>query len=169
MVKILITTIQVNFGCRLVLAQNSPELSLLNFFTINLPSEPFLGRHLGFHIFFHHSLFEGRTLFLQLGCFGLDFTSFCICIPPSWPMASFGAFLIYLYFLFHRKEEKMKQMNILNISDFINKCTNYIYIYIYMYMLYYRYCGTRNIYQKIYKLRKDVIVRGEASHYSTLS
>ena len=26
----------------------------------------------------------------------------------------------------------MKQMNTLNISDFINKCTNYIYIYIYM-------------------------------------
>ena len=69
MVKILITTIQVN----LVLAQNSPELSLLKF----LPQE----------------------------------------------------------------EEKMKQMlNTLNISDFISKCTNYIYIYIYMYntYIYYR-------------------------------
>ena len=41
-------------------------------FTINLPSQPFLGHHLGFHIFFHHSLFEGHTFFLQLGCFGLD-------------------------------------------------------------------------------------------------
>ena len=30
----------------------------------------------------------------------------------------------------------MKQMNTLNISDFINKCTNYIYIYIYMYTAY---------------------------------
>ena len=34
-----------------------------------------LGRHLGFHIFFHHSLFESSTLFLQLGCFGLDMIS----------------------------------------------------------------------------------------------
>ena len=36
-------------------------------------------------------------------------------------------------------------------------------------ILYYSYHGIRNIYQKIYKLRKDVIVRGEASHYGTLS
>ena len=46
-------------------------------------------------------------------------------------MASFGAFLTYLFF-FPQEEEKMKQMNTLNISDFINKCTNYIYnTYIY--------------------------------------
>ena len=84
-------------------APNSPKLSL----SINLPSQPFLGRHLGFHIFFHHSLFEGRTLFLQLGCFGLDFTSFCICIPQNQPMASFGAFLTHLFFLStgRRKDE----------------------------------------------------------------
>ena len=40
-------------------------------------------------------------------------------------MASFGAFLTYS---FPQEEEKMKQMNTLNISDFINKCTNYIYM-----------------------------------------
>ena len=51
-----------------------PSGTIIKIFTINLPSQPFLGRHLGFHIFFHHSLFEGRTLFLQLGCFGLDNT-----------------------------------------------------------------------------------------------
>ena len=71
---------------------------VIKIFTINLPSQPFLGRHLGFQIFVHHSLFEGRTLFLQLGCFGLDFTSFCICIPQSQPMACFGAFLTYRFF-----------------------------------------------------------------------
>ena len=43
-------------------------------------------------------------------------------------MASFGAFLTYLFFSFPQEEEKMKQMNTFNISDFINKCTNYIYI-----------------------------------------
>ena len=55
-------------------------------------------------------------------------------------MASFGAFLTYLFFSFPQEEEKMKQMNTLNISDFINKCTNlyklYIYIYIYIAELY---------------------------------
>ena len=35
---------------------------------------------------------EGRTHFLQLGGFELDFTSFCICIPQSRPIANFGAF-----------------------------------------------------------------------------
>ena len=56
-------------------------IAVIKLFTINLPSQPFLGRHLGFHIFFHHSFFEGCTVFLQLGCFGLDFISFCTCIP----------------------------------------------------------------------------------------
>ena len=102
MVKILITTIQVNFGAAF-----------------------------GFHIFFHHSLFEGRTLFLQLSCFGLDFTSFCICIPPKPTYGQLWGFF-NLSFSFPQEEEKMKQMNTLNISDFINKCTNYIYnTYIY--------------------------------------
>ena len=41
-------------------------------------------------------------------------------------MASFGAFLTYLFSSFPQEEEKMKQMNTLNISDFINKCANYI-------------------------------------------
>ena len=80
MVKILITTIQVNFVPR-PSGTKFTWIVVIKIFTINLPSQPFLGRHLEFHIFFHHSLSEGRTLFLQLGCFGLDFTSFCICIP----------------------------------------------------------------------------------------
>ena len=47
-------------------------------------------------------------------------------------MAGFGAFLTYLFSL-PQEEEKMKQMlNTLNISEFISKCTNYIYnTYIY--------------------------------------
>ena len=68
MVKILIMTIQVNFVPR----PSSTKIVVIKIFTINLPSQPFLGRHLGFHILFHHSLFEGRTLCLQLGCFALD-------------------------------------------------------------------------------------------------
>ena len=47
-------------------------------------------------------------------------------IPQSWPMAGFETFLTYLFL--PQEEEKMKQMlNTLNISDFISKCTIYIY------------------------------------------
>jgi len=70
--KILTTTIQANL-CYLLhislrFGTKSLELSLLKkIFAINLPSQPFLGHHLGFHIFFHNGLLEGCTLFLQLG------------------------------------------------------------------------------------------------------
>jgi len=40
-------------------------------FAISLPSQPFFGCHLQFHIFFHNGLF-GAAPFLQLGYFGLD-------------------------------------------------------------------------------------------------
>jgi len=59
MAKVLITTIQANLCCLLQVSLefdtnfNSPESSLLKFLLyINLPSQPFLGCHLGFHIFF---------------------------------------------------------------------------------------------------------------------
>jgi len=67
MAKILIMTIQVN------LVPNPSEtwrrqhkltwIVVIKFFTISLPSQPFLGCHLGFHIFFHNGLLEIRTLF----------------------------------------------------------------------------------------------------------
>jgi len=63
MEKFLITTIQVNLvpnpSERGEGNTNSPD-------AISLPLQPFLGRHLGFHIFFH---FWGRTLFFSVGCF----------------------------------------------------------------------------------------------------
>ena len=37
---------------------------VIKILTINLPSQPFLGSHLGFHIFLHHGLFRGRTFFI---------------------------------------------------------------------------------------------------------
>ena len=72
MVKILITTIQVNLVPLGQLAQNSPELSLLKFFIINLPSQPFLGRHLGFHIFLTIAFLRAALFFYSLAVFGLD-------------------------------------------------------------------------------------------------
>jgi len=46
---------------------NLPELLLLKIFAINLPSQAFLGHHLGFHILFHNGLLGGCTPFVQLG------------------------------------------------------------------------------------------------------
>ena len=76
MVKILITTNQENFVPR-PSGIKFAWFVVIKVFTINLPSQPFLGRHLGFHVLFHHSHFEGRTLFLQLSCFGLDILFQC--------------------------------------------------------------------------------------------
>jgi len=50
---------------------NSPELSLLKFLPLAYNHSHFL---VGFHIFFHKSIFGGPHTFLQLGCFGLDYT-----------------------------------------------------------------------------------------------
>ena len=69
---------------RCVLAQNSPELSLLKFLPLTYHHINFLAATLDFTSFFTIAFLRAAlTLFLQLGCFGLDFTSFCICIPKS--------------------------------------------------------------------------------------
>ena len=62
MVKILITTIQVNFVPR-SMAPNSPELSLLKVLPLTYDHSHFLAATLDFTSFFHHSLSEGCTLF----------------------------------------------------------------------------------------------------------
>ena len=98
-VKILITTIQVNFvprpsGTKFTL------IVVIKFFTINLPSQPFLGHHLGFHIFFHHSLSEGRTLFFTAWLFWIRFHFFLYLYTPKPAISSFSL---------PQDEEKMKQ------------------------------------------------------------
>jgi len=67
MAKSLITTIQVN------LVPNPSEMwrrqptftwiVVIKKFAISLPSRPFLGHHLGFHIFFHNGLFGAAHFF----------------------------------------------------------------------------------------------------------
>ena len=104
MVKILITTIQVNFCAA---SQNLPELSLLKFLPLTYHHSHFLAATLDFTSFFTIAFLRAAHFFLQLGCFGLDFISFCICIPQSRPMASFGTFLTYVFFFTtgRRKDE----------------------------------------------------------------
>jgi len=57
---------------------NSPELSLLKLLSLDYHHSHFLVATLDFTSFFTTALFDGHTIFLQQGCFGLDFTSFCI-------------------------------------------------------------------------------------------
>ena len=88
-------------------------------FTINLPSQPFLGRHLGFHIFFHHSLSEGRTLFDSLTV--LDYISFLfVFVYPKaslWP--ALGLFKpMFFFFTTGRRidEVDVRTLNILSVD-----------------------------------------------------
>ena len=94
MVKILITTIQVNFCAA---SQNLPKLSLLKFLPLTYHHSHFLAATLDFTSFFTIVFLRAAHFFLQLGCFGLDFISFCICIP----------FLTYVFFFTtgRRKDE----------------------------------------------------------------
>ena len=104
MVKILIMTIQVNFVKR---HKNSPELLLLKFLPLPYHHSHFLAATLYFTSFFTIAFLRAAHFFLQLDCFGLDFISFCICIPQSRPIASFGTFLTYVFFFTtgRRKDE----------------------------------------------------------------
>ena len=115
------------------LGTNSPEL-LLKFLPLTYHHSHFLAATLDFTSFFTIALL-GAAFFLQLGYFGLDITSFCICKPQSQLMAGFGAFLIYLFFFTtgrrkrfnHNCNQDLKQIfNILTIFDFIRQIT-YIY------------------------------------------
>ena len=49
-------------------------------FIISIIAAIFHGRHLNFTTFFAQA-FGGHTLFIQLGCFCMDFTSFCTPKP----------------------------------------------------------------------------------------
>ena len=69
MVKILITTIQVNLVPLGQLAQNSPELSLLKFLPLTYHHSHFLAATLDFTSFFTIAFSRAALLFLQLGCF----------------------------------------------------------------------------------------------------
>ena len=60
------------------MAPNSPELLLLKFLPLTYYHSHFLAATLDFTSFFHHSLFEGRTLFLKLGCFVIFIVSWLI-------------------------------------------------------------------------------------------
>ena len=102
MVKILITTIQVNFCAA---SQNLPKLSLLKFLPLTYHHSHFLAATLDFTSFFTIAFRRAAHFFYSLAVFGLDFNSFCICIPQSRPIASFGTFLTYVFFFTTRRRK----------------------------------------------------------------
>ena len=105
MVKILITTIQVNFVPR-PSGTKFTWIVVIKIFTINLPSQPFFGRHLGFHIFFHHSLFKGRTPFFTAWLFLIRFHFFLYLYTPKPAYGQLWGFLTYIFFFTTGKRKR---------------------------------------------------------------
>ena len=127
MVKILITTIQVNFVPIDQAAPNSPELSLLKFLPLTYHHSHFLAATLDF-TFFHHSLFKGRTPFFTAWLFLIRFHFFLYLYIPKPAYGQLWGFLTYIFFFTTGKEkDEADFINSLTHSDFISKCTHYIY------------------------------------------
>jgi len=81
-----------HFRFALHLAPNSPELLILKFSPLTLATTSDF-------TFFHHAW--GHTLYLQLGCFGLDFTN---CMLQSRPIPSFGGLFLLNLLVFYRQK-----------------------------------------------------------------
>jgi len=127
--KILIMTIHVN------LVLNPSEtwrkqhkftwIVVIKTFAINLPSQPFLGCHVGFHIFFHDGLFGGRTLLLQLGCFWIRFHFFLYAAKPAY----YHLWLLLLVFFFSLCRQIFAVLHMCIMHKFYLKfifCTVYV-------------------------------------------
>ena len=90
----------------------SPELPLLKFLLLSLPSQSFLGYHLGFHIFFTMAFLGAAHCFTAGLFFGLDFT--CICnYMPSMAVVTCDFFFFYLY---------RSALHVYHGNFFVNKC-----------------------------------------------
>ena len=90
--KILITAIRVN------LVPNPNKMwrrQHMNCYYYDfLASQPFLGHHLGFHIFFHNYLLGAAHFFYT---WGLDFTSFYNCVLHCWHISIVNCLLVFLF------------------------------------------------------------------------
>ena len=104
MAKILIATIQVNLCCLLYISLGFGTkftwIVIIKIFAINLPSQPFLGHHLGFHIFSQRPSW-GLHNFFTIGLF-LDYFSLCFVIVccKSWHISINGCCYLSSCFLY---------------------------------------------------------------------
>jgi len=102
--KILMTTIQENL-CGLLhvplgFGTKFTQIVIIKIFAINIPPQPFLGRHLGFHIFFPIAFLGIAHFFNSWAVFGLDFSSFCNCILQNWHIAINDCCYLSPFFLY---------------------------------------------------------------------
>ena len=123
MVKILITTIQVNLVPLGQLAQNAPELSVLKFLPLTYHHSHFLAATLDFTSFFTIAFSRAALLFFTAWLFLIRFHFFLYLYIPK---LAIGLFNLYIFSLPQEKDEA-DFINTLTHSDFISKCTNYIY------------------------------------------
>ena len=88
--------LQVSLG----LSTKFTWIVVIKIFAIELLSQPFLGSHLWFHIFFHSGIL-GPHPFFTACCFCIDITSFCNCIFIIQP----ALVLFICLFLYYRSDE----------------------------------------------------------------
>ena len=110
MVKILVTTIQVNLVPLGQLAQNSPELSLLKFLPLTYHHSHFLAATLDFTSFFTIAFLRAAP-FLTAWLFWIRISLLFVFVYPKaghslWP--ALGLFNLSFFSLL-QEEEKMKQ------------------------------------------------------------
>ena len=94
------------FGAAWSIGTKFTRIVVIKIFTINLPSQPFLGCHLGFHIFFHHSLFKGRTPFFTAWLFLIRFHFFLYLYTPKPAYGQLWDFLTYIFFFTTGKRKR---------------------------------------------------------------
>jgi len=82
------------------LKQNSLEFLLLKNLPLAHYHSHFLAATLDFTFFFLNGLLGGLSLFLQLGCFVLDFTFFLISICEARILPSLNIFCYFWFFLY---------------------------------------------------------------------
>ena len=93
-------------------------------FAINLPSQPFLGRHLGFYIFSQWPSWGPHTFFTA-GLFWIRFHFFSNCILQSWHIAINGC--CYLFSLFFMQANICSALHVCH-AYFLKKKLYVLYI-----------------------------------------
>jgi len=124
MAKILITTIQVNlciFQVSLGLDTKFTWIVIIKSFSIELLSQPFLGHHLWFHIFFHPGIL-GPHPFFTACYFCIDITSFlnCIFIIDQAGHKPVLVFFIYLFLYYRSNALLWKRYCIQNLTVLVS-------------------------------------------------
>jgi len=126
--KILIPTIQVNLCCLLHISlwfgTKFIWIVVIKFFAISLPSQPFLSRHFGFHIFFTSSFLRASHFFYNcMGCFWIRFHF--VLLFQIINLADYMLVIICLIHMYSVAVWKVLMVLCTCISLFYNLCKNF--------------------------------------------